>query len=88
MYKRQVDDPEGTEALPNVLQSKITSTSTVGNPLLSNISLDLIFFITGIVNYNFFFVRSSNSIISLSKIFKFDNATIHAPSDGALSGFS
>ena len=40
-----VEAPEGTAALPIVPDSKITSTSTVGLPLESNISLAIMFFI-------------------------------------------
>src|SRR5574344_867863 len=37
-----VDAPEGTDALPNAPDSKYTSTSTVGLPLESRISLPII----------------------------------------------
>ena len=46
-----VEAPDGTEALPKLLSSKRTSTSTVGLPLLSNICLPKIFLIFDIENF-------------------------------------
>ena len=45
-----VDAPDGTAALPTMPLSKITSTSTVGLPLESSISLPFISFIFPIIS--------------------------------------